>query len=137
MSDDDIHIVASDQIRAFMTAIRAGDLIQEPLEVILNDNAEGYLKKLSFLEVMGLRQGTGMYDRFRYIKRAGALQRSTSAADMHVKMRMIRGEAEGMEYVEAGGDGPAAARNNTVEDQGETGGEDVQLQDVGEDHVQE
>jgi len=122
---DPVSIIPNDHVRALMAAMLAGDAIQEDIEIILTDNAERYLKRLLYLEAMGLRPGNRLYDVAKRVYRAGALQRSVAAADMYLKLRMIKHPDMELGYYEAGGDGHERPRENVAPETTDVGTEDT------------
>jgi hypothetical protein len=122
---DDVSIIPSDQIKALLTAILAGDTIQEDLELILTDDAEEYLRKVTFLKTMGLRPGDALYDAYVRQIRAGALQRTIANEGLYNKLRMIAHPELQLAYFAADGGRAASAEKIEHGTSGDVAGEDT------------
>jgi len=101
MSGDDVTIIPNDQIQALLTAILAGDTIQEDLELILTDNAEIYLRRKNFMAAMGLKPTDPLSMEYTKMKRSGALLRSIIKENLYTKMRMIAHPELELDYFES------------------------------------
>jgi len=115
MNEDSVSIIPNDQIQALLTAILAGDTVHEPLELILTDDAESYMRKCNFMRAMGLKDSS-MANAFKQLKRAGALQRAIAAENIYLKMRMIEHPDLQLEYYNAAAGSTEPAPTTTTND---------------------
>lgn len=84
---DDIIVTPSEQLKGLLAMMAAKQTIQERKEVILSDDAEGYLRLENYLDVMGV-QGP-LADMLLRRQAGGALQRSLAREDILLRLNMV------------------------------------------------
>lgn len=94
---DDIIVTPSEQLKGLLAMMAAKQTIQERKEVILSDDAEGYLRLENYLDVMGV-QGP-LADMLLRRQAGGALQRSLAREDILLRLNMVTRPHEKDDYV--------------------------------------
>ena len=96
MNDDPITVVSSQEMRMLMTALSARDGIKSRQEVILSDDAQGFLTLEKWLSAVGV---TGyIADSLLAVKSGGALSRAVANDDLFLRLQMVKGPEEEGEY---------------------------------------
>lgn len=96
MNDDPITVVSSQELRMLMTALSARDNIHAPQEVILSDDARGYLSIDAWLNVMGV--SGWLADNLRRVHAHGALSRAVAGDDLFFRLQMVKGKTDTGDY---------------------------------------
>jgi len=100
MSDESMMIMPSAELKALMKVLMSQQ-ISEPIEVILSDDAAGYLRTKTFLEAFGCEGW--VKDRILYNRSRSALQRSVAGQDLYLKLQMLeKGEPDEQEFYRVG-----------------------------------
>ena len=94
---DDIIVTPSEQLKGLLAMMAAKQTIQERKEVILSDDAEGYLRLENYLDVMGV-QGP-LADMLLRRQAGGALQRALAGEDILLRLNMVTRPHEKDDYV--------------------------------------
>lgn len=88
MKDAPLTIVSSKELRMLMTALSARDNVKSSQEVVLHDNAQGYLTLKSWLDIMGV---TGyLRDSLLAVHAGGGLSRAIANDDLFLRLQMLR-----------------------------------------------
>lgn len=92
MKDSPLTIVSSKELRMLMTALSARDNVKSSQEVVLHDNAQGYLTLRSWLDVMGV---TGyLRDSLLAVHAGGGLSRAVANDDLFLRLQMLRSDED-------------------------------------------
>lgn len=94
---DDIIVTPSEQLKGLLAMMAAKQTIQERKEVILSDDAEGYLRLENYLDVMGV-QGP-LADMLLRRQAGGSLQRALAREDILLRLNMVTRPHEKDDYV--------------------------------------
>lgn len=98
MREDDVIVTPSQELKALLAMMAAKQTVKERREVILSDDAEGYLRIETYLEIMGV--GDPLRQIILHRQYAGGLQRSTKREDILLKMQMIERGRASLEYAQ-------------------------------------
>ncbi|MCL2607693.1 MAG: hypothetical protein FWD92_03985 [Methanomassiliicoccaceae archaeon] len=130
--NDDMMIMPTGEIKALMEALLAGDRIQEPLEVIISDDAENFIRIDNFLGLLGLSTGSAIRKTVLSTARAGAIQRSIEKEDLYLRLRMVAHEEKLSEHFEISAD-PDIRRPPDTQESEDPGGDVALEQGTGGD----
>lgn len=92
MKDSPITIVSSTELRMLMTALSARDNVHSEQEIVLHDDARGYLTLKSYLELMGV--SGYLADTMLAIHAGGGLSKSLANDDLFLRLQMLRKDAD-------------------------------------------
>jgi len=92
MKDSPITVVSSNELRNLMTALSARDNIRSTQEIILHDDAQGYLTLKTWLEIMGV--SGYLKDALLSVHAGGGLSRSMANDDLFLRLQMLRKEED-------------------------------------------
>lgn len=100
MSDESMMIMPSAELKALMKVLMSQQ-ISEPIEVILSDDAAGYLRTKTFLEAFGC---TGwVRDKILYNRSRAAMQRALRGQDLYLRLQMLeKGAPDEQEFYVVG-----------------------------------
>jgi len=126
MADQELTVIPTEQMRAVMSILQAKK-VQEPMEIVLNDDVDRFIRTRNFLYYLGLRPGQPVYEAILgRISKVG-LSEAAKKMDPYLRMQMIETpEDDGDDYamcsprVYADGaeaaDAPAAEGRKEIDD---------------------
>mgnify|MGYP000925815720 FL=1 len=86
--DSPITVVSSNELRMLMTALSARDNVRSSQEIVLHDNAQGYLTLKTWLEIMGVNGK--LKDALLSVHAGGGLSRAMANDDLFLRLQMLR-----------------------------------------------
>ncbi len=86
--DSPITVVSSTELRNLMTALSARDSIHSTQEIVLHDDAQGYLAHKYWLDIMGV--SGYLRDALLSVHAGGGLSRAMANDDLFLRLQMLR-----------------------------------------------
>ncbi len=86
--DSPITVVSSNELRMLMTALSARDNVRSSQEIVLHDDAQGYLTLKSWLNTMGV--SGYLRDALLSVHAGGGLSRAMANDDLFLRLQMLR-----------------------------------------------